>query len=193
MLVSMLVTLVIVMVLVGGIPTLGEFLVILAFAVPLYMLVTFLRNRLADSLVSGFLGGGAPPTSQAEMQLDVADGYAQQQEYDAALYAYEQALNRATKAQRGTVMLRLAETATLAGRAEEALRWWGEALKQKKGLSPDQRAGALFRMAEVVNSTSKDVRTTVQLLKRVLDEYPGTKYASYATDRLRVLVAQPPP
>ena len=190
MLVGLLVTLTIVALLIGGIPTPAEALMVLVIGVPMYLMLVFVRNRFADGISSLFLGGGAPPVSTAELRLDTADGYAHQQEYDAALYAYEQALADAPRAQRATVMLRLAETAVLAGRPDEALRWWTAALKQKKGMSPEQRAGALFRMAEVLTTTSNDVPGAARLLKQVRDDYPGTKYATFAADRLRELVRQ---
>ena len=151
------------------------------------MLGLVIRNRLADGLTSTLLGTGRPADSAAELRTDVADGLVQQQEYDAALYAYEQVLRRTHGTRRASLMLRMAETAMLGQRADEALRWWREALAQRKGLSPEQRAGALFRMAEVVQTMQGDLRAAAQLLQRVRDEYPGSKYAGYASDRIRDL------
>ena len=193
MLLSILFTLLIIMFLiVGGVPTLWELLWMLIVAAPLLAGLIYLRNQMAEGFVSTVLGMGAPPTSAADLRTDEADGYFQQQEYDAALFAYEQALRRAKAEQRGPLMLRLAETAMLAGHPDEALRWWREALGQKKGMSDEQRAKAVFRMAEVVHERDGDPRAAARLLAQVRRDYPGSKYASYAAERLRDLARDHP-
>lgn len=173
----------------GRMPTLGEiaiFAVVIGVGGFLLMLV---RNRFADGVVSMFTGGGSLPSSAAELMTDQADGFVQQQEYDAALYEYEQALRRAKGRQRPKLMLRLAETALLADHPDEAMRWWRQALNHKKGLSEDERAGAMFRMAEVLQERKGDGRGAARLLAQVREMYPASKFAGYAEDRLRQIVA----
>lgn len=186
MLISMLMTLLIIMfLLTGGTPTLGDVLLMVAIGVPGFALIVYLRNRFAEGFVTTFLGMGAPAMSSADVQTDEADGYVQQQQYDAALFAYEQALRKAKGAQRAPLMLRLAETAMLADHPDEALRWWRHALQQKKGLTDEQRARTLFRMAEVLRDREGDLRGAAQLLAQVQRDHPGSKFASYAEERLR--------
>ena len=193
MIISVLVSVLIIMMLVAGFSSpaqLGFFIIIMIGALVVGLVV---RNRLADGLTSTFLGTGRPSHSAAELRTDVADGLVQQGEYDAALYAYEQVLRKTHGPRRTSLMLRMAETAMLGQRKDEALRWWKEALSQRKGLTDEQRAGALFRMAEVVQTSQGGARTAAQLLQRVRDEYPGSKYAGYASDRIRDLARDQAP
>lgn len=194
MLISVLVSVAILMLMVtGGAPTFADLVLFTLVAGAAFVVVVFIRNRFADGLVNVFLGGGAPPTSAAALMTDTAEGFVRQQEYDAALYEYEQALRRAKGPQRARLMLRLAETAVMAEHPDEALRWWRESLAQKKGLSDEERACAQFRMAEVTQTHLHDVRGAAQMLVRVRDEYPGSKYASFAQDRLEAITANRAP
>ena len=190
MIISIMITMIIILLLVGGTPTPGELIMMVCGLTVAFVVLTALRNRFADGLASVFLGAGDPASSAAELMTDRAEGYFQQQEYDTALYEFEQALRRARGAHRPRLMLRLAETAVLADHAEEALRWWREALQSGKKLNDEERAGALFRMAEVLQTRMGDPRGAAKLLAQVHRDYPGTRYATYAEERLRSLTQE---
>ena len=190
MLIGLLIVVLIIGIAISGATGMNLALVLGIVLVPAFLLTIFLRNSFADGFTWFLTGGGAPATSAATLQTDLAEGYLQQQEYDAALYAFQDALRKAKGAQRGPIMLRLAETAQIAEHWDEALRWWREALALKKGLSADQRASAMFHMAEVVHGHYRDTPGAVRLLARIREEYGGTEYATYAEERLRALVEQ---
>jgi len=184
--------LIMMMLLVGGIYSWWDALILLAIASPV-MLVTYLVIARMGNRLGGFLAGeGAMPESAGTLRTERGDSLVVQGEYDAALYMYEQDLKRATPKQRGPHMCKIAETAQLAGRWDEALRWWAEALRQPRGLSEEEQARAYFHIAEIRQMHFNDPQGAARTLADLRQKFPGSKYATFAEERLRNIVREPP-
>lgn len=167
------------------------FFIIMLVGVPVALFVYWLNIRFAERF-AGFAVGGRVPWTGPALETDQAEAYLAQQEYDAALYQFQEALKKARGPQRLPLLFKLAETAQLAQHWDEALHWWREILGAKRGVKAEQRAAVMFRMAELLQTQYNDRRAAARLLQRVRTEHPDSEYARYADERLRRLTTQRP-
>jgi tetratricopeptide (TPR) repeat protein len=58
-------------------------------------------------------------------------------------------------------------------------------LARKEQLSTSQHCSALTRLSDIYAERLNDAQTARKFVQTIIDEYPGTKYAGYAMDRLK--------
>lgn len=145
------------------------------------MILAFIYSeRLSLGIAGFFLGGSAGGRVQETYSL--AERYEVEHKFEDAIRTYLEALERDRR--NPTPRLRLADLYYRLGDYDNCVKYMHEALSVTPKMSQSERCAVMNRIADVYLQHKRDPASAVAILKQLIREFPKSKSALYARDRI---------
>ena len=142
-----------------------------------------LYGHILVSLLSNLAVGVFMPTGRRDLNQPLygaAEAREQQGDYEGAASEYRVIARTFPKDPKAAI--RLGDVLVRLGRPEEAADWFEKGLANLD--SPDESLSIAFRLSEIYDRELKRTEDAKQVLKRYLESYPETQFASSIEQRL---------
>lgn len=182
MLIGMLMTLAIIGLLYAG-PDFDNTMVAIAVygGVILGMILAWWYMQRASGGIADFFMGGSE-RQKVDETFSRAERYEIEQKYDEAIELYHGAIKK--KPKNPVPRKKLGDLYFKLGDYGNSIKYMLEILDLPKGVSDDERCTLMNRIADLYLHQKKDKRSAMAILKRLVREFPDSKYAAYARERI---------
>jgi tetratricopeptide (TPR) repeat protein len=138
-------------------------------------------NRLSSGIAGALLGGGSG--GKTDPTVARADALVSERKYDDAIGLYLQAIakNKKNPAPR----LKLADLYFRLRDYDNCLKCIEQAVRMRKGLSDDERCSRLNRLADIYLQQKRDRASAIKALQLIVKDYPKSKSAVFARERIK--------
>ncbi len=143
------------------------------------ILAFWYSNRLSSGIANFLFGGSAGKANDALLRAERLEG---QNNFRSAVEAYEEAIQKDKK--NPAPQLKLANLYFRLREYDKGLQCMLDALQKGKNISASERCSAMNRMADIYIQHKKNPAAAVEILSRIIAEYPNSKYARYARERI---------
>jgi tetratricopeptide (TPR) repeat protein len=144
------------------------------------LLVWWYSARLSGG-VAGFLSGDSVGGKVKET-YSLAEKYEVEHKYKAATDLYKRAFEKDKK--NPAPRKKLADLYYRLRDYDNCLKYMQEALSLPGEMSEAERCDLMNRIADVYLQHKRDRASAVAILRRIINEFPSSKYAVYARDRI---------
>ncbi len=144
------------------------------------VLIWWFSSRLSGG-VAGFLSGTSGG-GKVKQTYSLAEKYEVEHKYKAAIELYKQAFKKDRK--NPAPRKKLANLYYKLRDYDNCLKYMHEALSMPGEMSETERCDLMNRIADVYLQFKHDRASAVAILKRIINEFPQSKYAVYARDRI---------
>lgn len=131
--------------------------------------------------VAGFLTGSSA-SGKVKKTYSLAEKYEVEHKYEAAIELYKQAFEKDKKDP--APRKKLADLYYRLRDYDNCLKYMHEALSMPGEMSEPERCDLMNRIADVYLQYKNDRASAVEILRRIINESPKSKYAVYARDRI---------
>jgi tetratricopeptide (TPR) repeat protein len=144
------------------------------------MIAAFLySNRLSSNIAGALMGGPAGKIREVDAH---AGALVSERRYKEAIQLYLQAI--AKDKRDPSLRLKLADIYLKIRDYENAIKYIEEAIRMPKGLSEDTRCSRINRLADLYLEHKDDRASAIRALQLIMKDYPKTRSAVYARDRI---------
>jgi tetratricopeptide (TPR) repeat protein len=168
-------------------PTFGNIFVTIAFYGGMLGGLVFLfwySRRLSGGIADALLGGGMK-SGKADQLIHLAERHEHEEEYDAAVELYERAI--AKDKRNPAPRVKLAELYLGLEKYDLYLKHMKNALQDCPRIPMSDRCTHLNRMADICLYQQNSPKAAIEILSRIIKEFPHSKYALYAKERIEGL------
>ena len=165
-------------------PTFESVLVTIAFYGGIFVGFAFMfwySARLSGGLADILLGGGGK-RSKAEELVDLAEQRERERDFQAAIDLCEQAI--AKEKRNPAPRLKLAELYLRLHKYDLYLTHMKNMLQACPGIPMSDRCTHMNRMADICIQHLNSRKAAIEILSHIIKEFPHTKYALYANERI---------
>jgi tetratricopeptide (TPR) repeat protein len=143
------------------------------------ILAFYYSDRLSGGIANTIMGGSGGKTKQA---YSLAERYVTERKYAEAIEEYLKAIAKEKK--NPVPRLRLADIYYKLRDYDNCIKYLSEAVQLPKGLDEHERCNRINRLADLYIEQKRDRAAAVRALKLILNEFPKSKSALYARERI---------
>jgi tetratricopeptide (TPR) repeat protein len=164
-------------------PTFENTLVAVAVygGVILGMILVWWYSQRVSGGIADFLSGGSG-SEKVKETYGLAERYEAEHKYGEAIKLYREAIEKDSK--NPTPRKKLGDLYYRLRDYDKSIKCMLEILDLPKGVSEDERCALMNRIADLCLQHKKDKRSAIVILKRLIKEFPDSKYAVYARERI---------
>ncbi|MBI4833145.1 MAG: tetratricopeptide repeat protein [Candidatus Lindowbacteria bacterium] len=144
------------------------------------ILALWYSGRLSGG-VAGFLLGGTA-AGKVKETYDLAEKYEVEHRFEEAIAIYQGAF--ANDKKNPAPRIRLADLYYHLEDYDNCIKYMREALGLAASMPESERVSLMNRLADVHLQKKRDAPSAIAILNRVVEEFPKTKYALYARERI---------
>ncbi|MBI5117385.1 tetratricopeptide repeat protein [Candidatus Poribacteria bacterium] len=144
------------------------------------ILALWYSGRLSGEIAGFLLGGSA--AGKAKKTYDLAQKCEVEHKFEEAVALYRSALESDKK--NPSPRIRLADLYYRLEDYDNCIRYMREALTLAASMSESERVSLMNRLADVYMQRKQDTAAAISILKRITEEFPKSKHAVYARERM---------
>jgi predicted Zn-dependent protease len=144
------------------------------------ILAWWYSQRVSGGIADFFMGGSGGETSNETYQQ--AERYEKEQKYEQAIELYRKAIKKSPK--NPAPRKRLATLYRNLEDYDNAIGCMLGILDLPKNVSLEERCVLMNRIADLYLQHKKDRRSAIAILNRLAKQFPDSKYATYARERI---------
>ena len=144
------------------------------------ILAWWYSGRLSGGIAGFILGVSDGGTAKETYSL--AEKYETEHKYEEAIEHYRRAIEKDKK--NPQPRMRVADLHYRLGDYDHCIAYLQEALKLYKTMSEGERCSLMNRIADVYLERKRDPVSALKVLGRIVKEFPDSRYAVYARDRM---------
>ena len=144
------------------------------------ILAWWYSGRLSGGIAGFILGGSAGGDLKETYSLAEKDET--EHRYGDAIEHYRRAIEKDRKSP--LPRIKLADLHYKLGDYDQCIKYMREALRLSKTMSESERYSLINRIADVYLEKKGDPASALEVLRRIIKESPGSRYAVYAQDRM---------
>jgi tetratricopeptide (TPR) repeat protein len=137
-------------------------------------------GRLSGGIAGFLLGGSA--AGKAKETYDLAEKYESEHRFQEAIAVYRNALDNDKK--NPAPRIKLADLYYRLEDYDNCIKYMREALGMPRDMTESERASLINRLTDVYLQHKNDTESAVTTLKKIIDEFPKSKYAVFARERI---------